>query len=129
MSVYHLNGIHQMGAARMLETMINANTTTSTSVSDKAGSPQANAAELPEEAAAPPNRDKIEKAIKAANELLQKGNNISFSYSFDQETRIEVVKVIDNQSGETLRQFPPKDILGMISKMNEMWGILVDKKA
>ncbi len=69
----------------------------------------------------------IDKAVNVANELMETVD-ISFKYYRDETTHISVIQVIDDSTGETIKQFPPEDILKMVAKMYEMWGILVDEK-
>lgn len=72
-------------------------------------------------------REKVEKALKVIN-LAYKEVNVECKYSFDDRTNIEVVTIINSETGETIRQYPPEDILNMIHKMYDMYGILMDEK-
>ena len=74
------------------------------------------------------SKETVTKAVTVVNEMLKQMNNVSLKYSVDDATRLEVVKMVDNQTGQTIKQYPPKEILGMLTKMYEMWGIFVDKK-
>ena len=40
-----------------------------------------------------------------------------------------IVRVIDNNTNEVIKEIPSKKILDMVAKMCEMAGVLVDKKA
>lgn len=71
--------------------------------------------------------DKLEQAIKAANEMM-KMSDTRFEYSVDKDINREVVKLINNQTDEVIRQYPPAEILNMVTKMYNMFGIIVDKK-
>jgi flagellar protein FlaG len=73
-------------------------------------------------------KEKIEKVLKIIN-MAYKEVNVECSYSMDERTNTEVVKIINSETGETIRQYPPEDILNMIHKMYDMYGILMDKKA
>jgi hypothetical protein len=75
----------------------------------------------------PAEQADIDKAVSVVNELMETVN-ISFKYFRDEATHISVIQVIDDSTGETIKQFPPEDIVKMIAKMYEMWGILVDEK-
>ena len=39
-----------------------------------------------------------------------------------------VVKVVDKSTGKVIREIPSEDFLNMVSAMNQMIGILFDKK-
>ncbi|HBE76234.1 MAG TPA: hypothetical protein DDW65_00375 [Firmicutes bacterium] len=73
------------------------------------------------------DREKIEKALKIVN-MAYKEVNLECKYSMDQRTDTEVVKIVNSDTGETIRQYPPEEILNMIHKMYDMYGILLDKK-
>ncbi|MFD3157522.1 flagellar protein FlaG [Haloimpatiens sp. FM7330] len=40
-----------------------------------------------------------------------------------------IIKIVDNETKEVVKEIPPKKILDMVAKMCEMIGILVDEKA
>ncbi|MCX7841534.1 MAG: flagellar protein FlaG, partial [Clostridia bacterium] len=67
--------------------------------------------------------DAIEKANKA---LL--GSNRHLKYSVHEKTKEIMVKVIDSETNEVIKEFPPEKILDMIAKMWEMAGIVVDER-
>lgn len=71
--------------------------------------------------------EQIIKAIEKANKA-QLGATTSFEFSIHQLTHEIMVKVIDRETGETLRELPPEKTLDMVAKMWEMAGIIVDKK-
>mgnify|MGYP005846621395 CR=1 FL=1 len=73
------------------------------------------------------NQEKLSKAVEVANNAF-KEVNIGFRYSVDKKTNREVVTVINIETGEAIRQFPPEEIMNMLSRMYDMLGILIDKK-
>lgn len=40
-----------------------------------------------------------------------------------------MIKIIDNETNEVIFEVPPKKILDMVTKMCELAGVLLDKKA
>ncbi len=70
---------------------------------------------------------KINNAVEVANELMNVVD-IGFKYHEDKATRIDIIEVIDNKTGEKLKQIPAEEIVQMVTKMYEMWGIFVDQK-
>jgi len=70
---------------------------------------------------------KIINAIEAVNKKMQ-GNDKEFQFSIHEKTKQIIVKVIDRQSGEVIKEFPPEKILDMIAKMWETAGLFVDEK-
>jgi flagellar protein FlaG len=39
-----------------------------------------------------------------------------------------MIKVVDNETNEVIREFPPKKILDMIANMMELAGLIVDER-
>jgi len=119
---------------------MNIQTITSTPVEARAGmSPGADALQR--------DRDQIsqEKALdqmasdKASQvqpeELLQNikslTDNGTYSVRFEmyQETEELVINLVDSKTGETIRQIPPKEILGMHKALAELRGNIVETQS
>ena len=66
-------------------------------------------------------------AIEKANKAL-KGADKRFEFSIHEGTKEIMVKVINDETDEIIREIPPEKILDMVAKMWEMAGILVDRK-
>lgn len=67
--------------------------------------------------------DTIEKANKAAE-----GVKTSFQFSIHKQTHQIMVKILNKETKEVIREIPPEKILDMVAKMWEMAGIIVDEK-
>lgn len=63
--------------------------------------------------------DKLKKAVEQANKLSSFFNK-HLSYSIDDATEQLVVRVIDNETGETIRQIPPEVMLKLSAYFSEM---------
>lgn len=74
-----------------------------------------------------PKEEQLQQALNKVKEGFEKAN-VEFEYFIDETTHREVVKVIDKDTKEVIRQFPPEEILTMLQKMYEMLGVLIDKK-
>lgn len=66
-------------------------------------------------------------AIENANKALR-GADKRFEFSIHEGTKEIMVKVINEETGEIIREIPPEKILDMVAKMWELAGILVDRK-
>ena len=55
--------------------------------------------------------------------------NSRVAFSIDRDTGRAIMKVIDNETGEVIRQIPPEEMLGLIKRMDKILGMLIDKKA
>lgn len=67
--------------------------------------------------------DTIEKANKAFIAFDRR-----FEFSIHEKTRQIMVKVIDVNNDEIIRELPPEKVLDMVAAMWEIAGILVDEK-
>ena len=52
--------------------------------------------------------------------------NTSLNFSVDKPTGKTVIKVVDKETEETIRQIPPEDMLNLMRKMKNMMGMLLD---
>ncbi|MFA6051973.1 MAG: flagellar protein FlaG [Methylobacter sp.] len=65
--------------------------------------------------------DTLKSAAVAGNSILQAVNR-NLEFQVDDSTKKVVVKIVDNQSGETVRQIPSEDMMTFIKKMQELDG-------
>jgi flagellar protein FlaG len=56
------------------------------------------------------------------------GLNRNIEFSVDEDSGKDVIKVIDKDSGDILKQYPSEEVLTLVSKLSEMVGGLVDEK-
>lgn len=67
------------------------------------------------------------RVIERANKALQ-GATTSFEFSIHEKTKQIMVKVLDKDSGEVIREIPPEKTLDMVARLWEMAGVLVDER-
>ncbi|MGI5851673.1 MAG: flagellar protein FlaG [Caldicoprobacterales bacterium] len=65
-------------------------------------------------------------AIERANKTLV-GINTNFKFSIHEDTKAIMVKVINSETQEVIREIPPEKILDMVAKMWELAGLIVDR--
>ncbi|MCB2310040.1 flagellar protein FlaG [Clostridium tagluense] len=70
----------------------------------------------------------VKNAVNKINKFLE-GEGTHVQYEKHDVFNQMIIKVIDNNTNEVIREIPSKKILDMVAKMCEMAGILVDKKA
>lgn len=73
------------------------------------------------------SEEEVIKAIERANKSLE-GVFTQFEFSIHEKTKEIMVKVIDRETGELIREIPPEKILDLIAKLWELAGILVDER-
>ncbi|MEX1028723.1 MAG: flagellar protein FlaG [Paenibacillaceae bacterium] len=74
----------------------------------------------------PLGEEQIIKAIERANKALQ-GKTTTFEFSVHEKTKQIMVKVMDEETGEVIREIPPEKVLDMVARLWEMAGIIVDE--
>ena len=65
---------------------------------------------------------------KAVEEINKKANNSAAIFGVHEETNRITIKIIDKESKEVIKEFPPEKTLDMIAKVWEMAGLMVDEK-
>lgn len=65
--------------------------------------------------------------IERANRAIT-GATCNFEYSIHEKTKEIMVKVIDRETKEVIREIPPEKILDLVAKLWEIAGILVDER-
>lgn len=65
--------------------------------------------------------DELQVDIKAMH-------NIGLQFSVHEETGKTMIKVMDETNSSIIREIPPKAVLDLAAKLDEMLGILFDKK-
>lgn len=73
------------------------------------------------------SKEELIHAINTANESL-KLDNKELKYSVHKKTGTIMVKLVDSESKEIIREMPPEKILDMVAKMWEMAGLFVDER-
>ena len=73
------------------------------------------------------SKDKVESALRDINAKI-KPTHTECQFSYHEKTKRISIKVMDQESGEVIREIPPEKTLDMIAKTLELAGILVDEK-
>lgn len=69
-----------------------------------------------------------EKIKKAAEQLNKSMPHSEAIFGFHEETNRVMIKIIDKDTKEVLKEYPPEKTLDMIAKVWELAGLLVDEK-
>ena len=76
----------------------------------------------------PVSREQLNQAIKATKDFVGSINS-SLDFSVDEDTGSVVVKVIDKETKEVIRQFPSEEMLSIAKALESIKGLLVKQKA
>lgn len=65
---------------------------------------------------------------RAVEEMKKKFKNSEVVFGVHEDTNRMTIKIVDKESREVLREYPPEENLDMIAKVWELAGLLVDEK-
>jgi flagellar protein FlaG len=74
------------------------------------------------------SRQALEDATEKVRRFLEPRSS-SLNFSIDEESGIRVVKVIDNQTKELIRQIPSEEMLAIARALDSLQGLLVRQQA
>lgn len=117
---------HAVAISRGTQMEIKPKDSAASSAGDKAR-PLAALREEQRETAPKIAEHELAKVIEKANKALQ-GPKTGFRFSVHEGTQEVLVKVVNEDTGEVIREIPPEKILDMVAKMWELMGIFVDEK-
>ena len=74
-------------------------------------------------------RNEVQRALSQVEIMMElRDRAVTFSQD-DQAGGKNVIKVIDRDTGETIRQFPPEELLQFMRNLTKMLGTFMDEKA
>lgn len=76
----------------------------------------------------PDMRKQVEKAVDEVQRFVETMNN-SLQFSIDDDSGRTVVKVVDKQTDEVLRQIPSEEMLDIARALGKLKGLLVEQTA
>lgn len=70
----------------------------------------------------------ISQVLDDLNDNINAIHNVGLEFSMHEDSGREVIKVVERETGDLVRQIPPKEILDLVVRMNELVGILFDER-
>lgn len=80
-----------------------------------------------QEKASQPKREDVESAVKNINDFVQKISR-SLQFSIDDESGVTVVRVIDKNTDELIRQIPSEEVMNLRKRLNEVQTLIFEKE-
>ena len=77
---------------------------------------------------AKPTDSELQQAVEQANKVLANKTSQELQFLVDKSTGLSVIKMINQQTGETLLQFPSEAMLQIARYIDQTTGTLVSKK-
>ncbi len=75
-----------------------------------------------------PDQASIRQAVDRINEVVQSLTS-NLEFSVDEDTGINVIKVVDNETGDVIRQIPSKEVLAIAQSLSQLQGLMVREQA
>jgi flagellar protein FlaG len=72
-------------------------------------------------------RVQLESVAQQLQDFMQSMNR-SVHFQVDKDSGRDVIRVLDKQSGEVIKQYPSEEVLGLVSKLSQSAGLLVDEE-
>ena len=79
-----------------------------------------------DEKSQPLEREQLEKMAQQLQDFMGEMNR-SLQFKVDEDSGRDVIKVLDKDSGEVIKQYPSEEVLSLVSKLSESAGILIDQ--
>lgn len=79
-----------------------------------------------DEKAQPLEREQLEQMAQQLQDFMGEMNR-SLQFKVDEDSGRDVIKVLDKDSGEVIKQYPSEEVLSLVSKLSESAGILIDQ--
>jgi len=97
-------------------------------ISVKAGTENGNISPSLEPSQKQVTEQDVQKAVQQAN-MEFAGMNQKIGFGYEKRLGQLYVQVLDKQTGEVVKEVPPKEFLEHQAAMKELMGLLVDRKA
>ncbi len=78
---------------------------------------------------APATSDDVRRAASQVNEALQRTASSDLQFSVEGENKQVVVRVVDSQTKEVIRQIPSEEMVAISKAMDNLSGLLIQQKA
>ncbi|WP_296949274.1 flagellar protein FlaG [uncultured Massilia sp.] len=95
---------------------------------EPAGSVAAVASKSADDTATSASREEVSSAVKKINASMQVSSQ-SLEFSIDEDSKDIVVKVIDQNTKEVVRQMPSEEALHIAKSLDKMRGLLIRETA
>ncbi len=66
--------------------------------------------------------------VKDLNTLVHQVAATKVSFDVDEETGRSVVRVVNKETGEVIRQVPPEELLTLVARMRQLSGLIFNKE-
>jgi len=76
----------------------------------------------------PASKEQVEKAVSSVNDYIQKLRHRALEFSMDDKSGRMVIKIMDSDTKETIRQIPSEEMLRLADNLGKSKGWLLEQK-
>lgn len=73
--------------------------------------------------------EQVQEAVQSMNDFAASTLNSSLNFSVDNDTGKTIVKVMDSETKEVLKQIPSEEMVAIAKAVDKLKGLLVHQKA
>lgn len=73
-------------------------------------------------------RQKVKQAVEQVNKAVPSFSR-NLQFSVDEDTNKNIVRVVDTESGELIRQIPAQEIIEIAKALDKLQGMIIRQKA
>lgn len=77
---------------------------------------------------AAPKPEEVKESVSKINKAIQSISR-DLEFSVDEDTKMNVVKVVDIKTKDVIRQFPSEEVLAIAKALDKLQGLLFKEKA
>ncbi|MFN3134678.1 MAG: flagellar protein FlaG [Candidatus Kryptonium sp.] len=71
--------------------------------------------------------EEIESVIKELNQFIRIFNT-KIAFEIDRETKKTILRIVDVETNEVIRQIPPEELLKISRRISELLGLIINDK-
>jgi flagellar protein FlaG len=75
-----------------------------------------------------PKAEQVKTAVEHINKFVQTMSS-DLKFTVDEETGIQVVKVVNTKTKDVIRQMPTEEILAISQALDQLQGLIINQKA
>ena len=76
-----------------------------------------------------PTATEVQQAADTINKALQRLNSSSLEFSVDHDSGRTIVRVVDTETKDVIRQIPNEETLAISKSLDKLQGLLIQQKA
>lgn len=90
---------------------------------------QAKAQAVVQETQQQPSSKQLHNMVEQVNKTIQTLSSNHVQFTVDKETGKEIVKVVDRETEEVIRQIPSEEMVAIAKRLDELQGLIIRQKA